>query len=89
MAPNIYANTTGISPGWTADPAYYEPLSNALKGSPQAQSVADLIKLQVEYAAMRTFLQVNHPDLLEQFDVAYAAQKRMGVGRGNNQTTSP
>ena len=45
-----------------------------------------LSDMNASYSALRTFLQVNYPDVLEQFDVAFAAQKRMGVANGNNQT---
>lgn len=49
-----------------------------------------LYEVNSTYFALRTFLQVNHPELLEQFDTAFAAQKRLGVGHAsNNQTTNP
>jgi hypothetical protein len=37
-------------------------------------------KETVEYAAMRTFLQHSYPNVLAQFDIAFAAAKRIGAG---------
>lgn len=33
-----------------------------------------------EYDALRVYLSTNHKDILEQFDAAYAARERIGVG---------
>jgi hypothetical protein len=40
-------------------------------------------KETVEYAAMRTFLQHSYPEVLAQFDIAFAAAKRIGVGNAS------
>lgn len=41
--------------------------------------VVELMGEVSEHDALRVFLAINHKDILEQFDAAYAARKRMGV----------
>ncbi len=40
----------------------------------------ELMQEQAEYHALRVFMSINHRDILVQFDAAFAARKRMGVG---------
>jgi hypothetical protein len=49
-------------------------------------SLRALQEIAAKDMALRTFLQVAYPDVLEQFEAAYAAQKRMGVKHASSNT---
>jgi hypothetical protein len=49
--------------------------------TPTISAIIDAVKKEtVEYAALRTFLQHSYPEALKEFDIAFAAAKRIGAG---------
>lgn len=77
MPSSINASGVGVAGGlWGTSPIIRSSSSEPLN---IASIMEAMQKETVEYAAMRTFLQHSYPDVLKQFDVAFAAAKRMGV----------
>jgi hypothetical protein len=78
MPSSINAAGVGVAGGlWSSTGPPIRAASTDLTISAIMEAVQ---KETVEYAAMRTFLQHSYPEALKEFDIAFAAAKRMGVG---------
>ena len=85
MSTSIYTpNVTGVGVGAT-----YPSLTVDHEAQYREAIMTTLRAMQDTVAkdmALRTFLQHAYPDVFEQFEAAYAAQKRIGVKHASSNT---